>query len=161
MAPFRASISEVVQRWGTSGERRDILYGFLELRSALRTLGIVAGFQWINGSFTEQCEVVRGRAPNDVDVVTFFMPPSTLPAGSPILTIINDRGQTKNRFKVDHAMVNLNWPPFLVVDHTRFWFGLFSHRRLDEVWKGMVQVDLNTPADDAIEMQILKPASAP
>jgi len=84
-----------------------------------------------------------------------------MPPPSPILSLINDHDQTKHRFKVDHAMVNLNWPPFLVVDHTRFWFGLYSHRRVDEVCKGMVQVDLNTPKDDSIEMQNLKPASSP
>lgn len=58
-------------------------------------------------------------------------------------------------------MVSLGMPPVGVVDHARFWFGLFSHRRSDDAWKGMVQIDLGTAADDAIEMQQLKPVSSP
>jgi hypothetical protein len=146
---------------GVSVTRREILFGFLELRDALRSLGVVAGFQWIDGSFSEQCETFRGRPPNDLDVVTFFSPPQLPPSPSPLLATLNDRVQTKNRFKVDHIMVNLSMAPVGIVDHTRFWFGLFSHRRSDDAWKGMVQIDLGTAADDAVEMQQLKPVSLP
>jgi len=34
------------------------------------------------------------------------------------------------------------------VDEVRYWFGLFSHRRSDDVWKGMLQLPLDTAADD-------------
>jgi hypothetical protein len=30
---------------------------------------------------------------------------------------------------------------------TRYWIGLFSHRR-DGIWKGMLRMELNTAADD-------------
>jgi hypothetical protein len=119
------------------------------------------GFQWIDGSFTEQCETARGRAPNDIDVITFFHLPPHPPPPLPALAIVQSHDQTKVRFKVDHIMVNLNMPIVGVVDHTRFWFGLFSHRRTDDAWKGMVQIELNTPAEDAIEMLQLRPGSPP
>jgi hypothetical protein len=34
-----------------------------------------------------------------------------------------------------------------LVDITRYWTGLFSHRR-NGVWKGMLRVELNTAASD-------------
>ncbi|MCF5221032.1 hypothetical protein GIW34_22655, partial [Pseudomonas syringae] len=34
-------------------------------------MGIVSGIQWLNGSFMENVEMLEGRPPNDMDVVTF------------------------------------------------------------------------------------------
>lgn len=70
-APYRATMIEVVERYGRSPERRAILRGLLELRRALREVGLAEGFQWLDGSFVEDVETLRGRAPADIDVVTF------------------------------------------------------------------------------------------
>ncbi len=43
----------------------------LAFRRELAKLGLAAGFQWLDGSFVEHVELVRGRAPADIDVVTF------------------------------------------------------------------------------------------
>jgi hypothetical protein len=56
---------------------------------------------------------------------------------------------------VDHFIVKLNWSGHDVVEWTRYWCGLFSHRRLDGVWKGMLKVDLDTAADDAAALKRL------
>jgi hypothetical protein len=40
---------------------------------------------------------------------------------------------------------------------TRYWFGLFSHRRSDGIWKGMLQVRLEDVADDAAAIAALGP----
>lgn len=45
--------------------------GLLDLRAELTLAGKSDGFQWVDGSFTEDVEVQQGRTPNDVDVVTF------------------------------------------------------------------------------------------
>ena len=45
-------------------------------------------------------------------------------------------------------IVRLNWDGNVIVEHTRYWCGLFSHRKDDGVWKGILKVDLNTIADD-------------
>ena len=47
------------------------MQGFLRYRNALHEHGFVDGFQWINGSFSENIEDREGRSPNDIDVVTF------------------------------------------------------------------------------------------
>lgn len=49
---------------------------------------------------------------------------------------------------VDPFFLSLGSPPAMVVDVTRYYFGLFSHRR-DRVWKGLLAVELLDPADDA------------
>ncbi|MGZ5068842.1 MAG: DUF6932 family protein, partial [Methylobacter sp.] len=49
MAPYRASISEFVQRYAHSNKRKTILKGFLTYRARLRALGITDGFQWLDG----------------------------------------------------------------------------------------------------------------
>ena len=139
---------ELVRRLGGSPERHTILKGFFDLRIALRSLGMVAGFQWLDGSFVEDIEMTGERAPRDIDVVTFFHPVPSVPANHPLVPILTDRLESKRRFHVDHILAPLDSRPEDLVDDARYWYGLFSHRR-DEVWKGLVQIELNTPADDA------------
>jgi len=106
----------------------------------------------------ENAEVTRRRPPRDIDVVTYYLPmplPHNLPpAISALVTVLGDRNATKSQFKVDHILVPLASTPdrlndsSRLVDETRYWFGLFSHRRSDDVWKGMLQLPLDTVADD-------------
>ena len=44
--------------------------GFLDFRALLHSLGINTGFQWLDGSFMENVELLEQRAPKDIDVVT-------------------------------------------------------------------------------------------
>ncbi|WP_426763559.1 DUF6932 family protein [Hafnia paralvei] len=36
-------------------------------------MGLAEGFQWVDGSFTENVELIERRTPNDVDVVIFSL----------------------------------------------------------------------------------------
>jgi hypothetical protein len=148
---------ELCAKLATTNERRDILLGFFSLRDALRQLGVTSGFQWIDGSFVENAEKTRGHAPNDIDVVTFYVPPLPMPswpAVTSLQSVLVDRNATKQRFHVDHILVPLasTQDRFSdarhLVDAVRYWFGLFSHRRSDDVWKGMLYLPLDTPAED-------------
>ncbi len=156
LSPYPVTALEVCEKFGTSLERRNILRGWLELRAALRQLGHASGFQWLDGSFMEDVETRRGSPPNDIDVVSF------LPAGNPqnqnaaILNVLADRAGVKAQYKVDHLVVRLFWPGDVVVEHSRYWCGLFSHRRLDGIWKGMLKVDLGLQADDDFARQHLE-----
>jgi len=78
MSPYRVDLLEVVQKFGITEERREILGGLLAYRNALRSVGISSGFQWIDGSFVEDCERVRGRPPKDIDIITFSVRPAEL-----------------------------------------------------------------------------------
>jgi len=77
-SPYTVSLTDLVLHYGTSTERCAIIAGFLRYRAALHAAGLVAGFQWVNGSFVENVEEQEGRPPNDIDVVTFYH----LPVGS-------------------------------------------------------------------------------
>lgn len=152
MSPYAVSMVEVVRHFATSNERVDILAGLLDFRAALRAAGIVNGFQWLDGSFVEDVEKTRGRAPADVDVVTFAHRPTSSPDEWKRLVQnhldLFHPHETKKRYHCDAYFVDLDKKPLLVVDDTRYWFGLFSHQRVTSLWKGMLSVSLQ-PDDDA------------
>lgn len=153
MAPYHADLSEFVVQFATSDERKAILHGLLAYRAELRAIGIPYGFQWFDGSFVEDCENTRGRAPGDLDLITFAPRPTAYADAMDWQKFIHSRPDlfdpevTKKTFKCDAYFVDLSIHPMQLVAHTRFWFGLFSHQRDSYLWKGMVQVPLF--ADDA------------
>lgn len=75
-SPYVTTLVEVVARFATSARRGDILRGYLDYRAALREVGFVSGYQWLDGSFVECVEETRGKPPNDLDLVTFYHRPS-------------------------------------------------------------------------------------
>jgi hypothetical protein len=154
MSPYRVTSLEVAERLRTSPERAAILLGWLDLRADLRRLSLAGGFQWLDGSFLEDVEKIRGVPPNDLDAVTFFQAPTGL-VDPALAAVITNHTATKSRYRVDHYLVPLADRPERLVDQTRFWFGLFSHQKATAVWKGMLQVDLMTDAVDTVARQHL------
>ena len=75
LSPFPCTTTEFCQRFATTPERLAILDGFLRFRELLVQAGFVSGFQWVDGSFLEDIEAEANRPPNDLDVVTFYLPP--------------------------------------------------------------------------------------
>ncbi len=153
-SPYEVSLSELVLRFGTTPMRRQILDGFLRYRGRLHAAGLTRGFQWLDGSFLENIELIESRSPNDLDVVTFFSlapgdtqlaaesrAPDAFPRNSP------DRAVFKATFFVDPYLVNLGAPSVRLVQSSTYWYSLWSHRR-DASWKGYLQVDLD-PTEDA------------
>ena len=61
----------------------------------------------------------------------------------------------KARYLCDVQFVDLSQPATHVVGLTRYWFGLFSHKRATFQWKGMLEIPLGTLADDANAAKIL------
>lgn len=162
MTPYTASAHEVALTYGFSERRRSILVGWLAFRRALRDAGIVSGFQWIDGSFVENKE------PNDIDVMTFFYRPSILQdaqqraAWSHTHGFLFNRPLVKERFKVDSFPIDLAGNAEVLVEATRYYGSLFSHRRGDNLWKGMLSVRLEDPLDDQAALaQISLPPAPP
>lgn len=160
LTPFPATSEEVCQRFATSTERKAILTGWLDFRKELAALGITQGFQWLDGSFLENIEATGGRAPNDLDVVTYYAVPSGV-VPTDLLTLLQralpeffDRTACKARFKLDHFGIHLGARGSALVDNARYWTGLFSHRR-DGVWKGMLRIELNTGLSDTEAAKLL------
>jgi len=62
-SPYIVTVYDLIERFSTSIERNTILLGLLNFRQAIYDAGIHHGFQWINGSFTEDIETLESRAP--------------------------------------------------------------------------------------------------
>lgn len=155
-SPFRVSLVELIERFGATGERTAILAGFLEYRSLLHSIGLADGIQWIDGSFAEDIESRERRAPNDIDVVTFFRRPE----GTSQLDLITkcpevfDRSQVKQAMKVDSYLVDLGEPAEKLIEFGAYWYSVWSHRR-DQAWKGYLEVTLQ-PGEDAAAQAALR-----
>jgi hypothetical protein len=155
MTPYLVTAVEVVSTLGTSPKRKEILSKWIAHRMALRAIGFQRGFQWLDGSFVETKE------PSDLDVVTFLHRPASAANPAALTALINanthifDRAQAKSNYMLDAFFVDLNGSPETIVSVSRYYLGLFSHRRLDDLWKGMLQVRLEHVTDDAAAVRLL------
>lgn len=149
-SPYAVSLSVFVQRFATSPERVQILRGFLAFRAALHEVGLVEGFQWLNGSFLEDKERLKGVAPGDIDVVTYFQ----LPIGvseSELLTrhaSLFEHDEIKATFHVDSFPQPLYVPAIRLINSSNYWYGMWSHQRDTLRWKGFATVDLAASEDE-------------
>lgn len=155
-SPYKTSLVDFVSRFATSVERKKILQGFLAYRIALKKVGITSGFQWIDGSFTENIEKTAGRPPSDIDLVTFAHRPEkyrSLGDWKALVSANDDLfypADSKSKYFCDAYFVDFDIPPMLIVKRTSYWFGLFSHKRESYMWKGMLEIDLSENEDEVL-----------
>lgn len=155
-SPYKTSLEDFVARFATTSERKKILEGFLKYRIALKKVGVVSGFQWIDGSFTEDIERTEGRPPNDIDLVTFAHRPTQCQTTENWEALINANNHlfnppdSKSRYLCDAYFVDFDTKPVSIVKRTSYWFGLFSHKRGSYMWKGLLQIDLSDNEDSAL-----------
>ena len=155
-SPYPVSLTECVTRLGSSSVRRSILDGLMRYRNRLHRLGLVDGFQWLDGSFMEDVKRRERRDPRDVDVVTFYrLPPGRSQAdffaADPSLFV--DRPGIRSSFFVDGYFENLATNTRRLVERAAYWYSVWSHSR-DFTWKGFVQIDLS-PQEDATAVATL------
>jgi len=161
MSPYVASALEIVVFFGSSNLRKSILRGWLAHRAAVRAIGFDRGFQWVDGSFVED------KVPGDVDVISFFYRPLAASTQTQLFALMQanvelfKRPLVKTKYKVDLMLVDLNGSPEALVEATRYYFGLCSHRRVDHLWKGMIRVNLGDLTDEAAALSVLAKGSAP
>ena len=146
-SPYVTDAAELATQLGMTAERKRLLHGFFALRECLDALGFSDGFFWLDGSFVELVEESRGTAPADIDVVCFVHAPIGI--APPQVQALMDqhpelfhRETCKIRFGCDFFIVNLDKPAKKLVQEVRYWYGLFSHRQSDQLWKGMLEVPL-------------------
>ncbi|QEU28815.1 DUF6932 family protein [Pseudomonas luteola] len=159
-SPYYTTIGQVVGRFATSLERCLILEGFLNHRGELHRIGVSNGFQWLDGSFTEHIELIEGRAPKDIDVVTFTTIDDqhldSLGEDFRILGIgvAENHRWVKDNFKVDHYVQSLSDSPDVLVFMASYWYSMWSHRRTKQ-WKGFLCIDMDK-SNDADARMILE-----
>ncbi len=156
LSPYRCTTLELCQTFGTTKERVLILKGLLEFRDRMTAFGIVQGFQWLDGSFTENIEKSEKRAPNDLDLVTFFGGLSIDDQKHIKTNFLEFTNATvaKGSYKLDHYPVDCSYSPDVTVEMTRYWISLFTHNRLG-VWKGILRLELNTTDIDKLALEHL------
>lgn len=161
MSPYRTTLVKLVDRFATSNARKNILKGYLDHRAALINLGIT-GFQWLDGSFLEHIETLENRPPGDIDIVTFVWRPAPyINDHAAWRAVINanmqlfNPAQAKIAFRTDPYFVETQHHPAALIQQTTYWFGLFSHRRVTSLWKGMLTIPLDTTQDDAAALALL------
>ena len=157
MSPYGADAAEVVRRFYTTAQRRQILEGWLDHRIALRGIGIASGFQWLDGSFLEEKE------PNDLDIVCFLRLPEEVKTDAERLALLNenlalfDCSAVKGAYSLDAFFIDLNGSPEALVSLSRYFLQLFSHQRETFLWKGMIQVPLEDANDAEARGQLEVP----
>lgn len=155
-SPYMVDLAVLFDRFAISPERMAILDGLLRFRADLHAAGITSGFQWLDGSFLEQVEVLEGRAPRDMDVVTFLELPQGIDQRSLIQRhgTLFDQKHVKAAYSMDAYFSVLGQPTnHWQVKYIAYWYSMWSHRR-DGRWKGFVQVDLD-PSQDGDARAIL------
>lgn len=146
MSPFFANPMEVVASFAGTDHRRNIVRHWLQHRQELRSLGLADGVQWLDGSFVED------KNPNDLDIVTLLRRPAGMTgADFDNLVMANlrlfDRARVRAVFMLDSFFLDLDGDPWTLVGNVLYLGSLFSHRRGDYMWKGMLQVRLDDPLD--------------
>jgi len=147
-SPYSATMAEVVARFGNSQRRRELLVNLLDYRALLATDGYVSGLQFIDGSFTENVETIRGRAPDDIDVFSFLSAPSKYHKDPNLWAQqgfhfwqqnVADRDANKSRFSLDtYAALIEELGIGGVIEKSIYWYSLFAHQRDTFAWKGFV-----------------------
>jgi hypothetical protein len=148
-SPYQIDLVRFVDRFSSSPERIKIMEGLLAFREGLHKLGIVSGFQWVDGSFLENIETIENRSPNDMDVVTFYNIPPGESQKSLVLKApeLFDWTYLKTTYTIDGYFSSLGGllDPS-AVKNISYWYSMWSHRR-DGLWKGFVQIDLDSIHD--------------
>jgi hypothetical protein len=146
--PYPATVTELIEKLGTSLRRLEIVVGLLAYREQWYQFGITDGFQWIDGSFMEDIEATERRSPRDVDVVTWFDLPDDLTEDEFLASAshLYDRAEIKHRYRVDAYSFAFVPDLAIMVEQAAYWYGVWAHRR-DDLWKGFLSIELNPLAD--------------
>lgn len=163
-SPYVVSLNDLVLRFGTSTDRQRILRGLFDFRMGLHAVGMTQGFQWLDGSFLENVEMLEKRPPRDIDVVTFYrLPPGlnqvALASKGVLPATTADHAAFKHRFSIDSYSVSLEGVSEHLVERSAYWYSVFSHRR-NRGWKGYVQINL-APLEDATALALLASLAIP
>lgn len=165
-SPYRVSLTAMVQRFGSTAVRRELLAGLLDFRAALREAGLTRGFQWVNGSFVTDIMRIANREPRDIDVVTFFhLPDGHSPASfAQEFPELLNRDNNRNRYRTDALFMVLdNNDMRYMANRFAYWNNLWSHTQEEDTsrvqWKGFLELDLSDYEDAVARITLDQAAS--
>lgn len=168
-SPYWVAMPEFVAVLGITPQRKQLLRNLIAYRALLAAEGYTGGVQFIDGSFVENIEQTKSRAPSDIDVYSILNIPqkyiidNSAWNSSGIYFWKNEiihRSKNKERFNLDTFAVifeDLAREPKYLISDIIYWYGLFSHQRDTFAWKGFVGLPLD-PAGDKVALSALESA---
>lgn len=149
-SPYRIGIVDLIQLFSLNATRVKLLESLLDFRQKLYRIGLNSGYQWIDGSFVEDVESIRGREPRDIDLVTFY----DLPAGTTtqedlqeIEPSLFDHDGIKSQMKLDTYWLKIAHGEKYFSNFLLYWYRLFGHQRETFAMKGYFEILLDSNAD--------------
>jgi hypothetical protein len=139
-----------------------LLKGLIRYRSAMRNLGFTNGYQVLDGSFCEDCELIRGSDPGDIDAITFVSRPTTHKSDDDFKAFVAaniallEPQAAKATFKIHSFIIDLDAPSVSTIPAAIYFFSLFSHQKSTRQWKGTLRVDLHTADLDNEAMKVIE-----
>lgn len=154
-SPYEISIIDFIEDYSFNAKRIEILFGLLGFRKRLYDMGCNSGFQWINGSFCEDCERLRKRPPNDIDIVTFLDIPENFDFMAPENSLFQEKANNASQYYVDSYFMELGVnADASYIQQVAYWYSLWSHQKDTDLWKGFLSIRLS-PEEDLRAMEIL------
>ncbi len=158
MSPYLVTPNDVVNHFALNNKRKMILLGWLQYRKALREIGILEGFQWLDGSFLKDKETLRGDVPGDLDLMIFVRRPNIAKEDAEWSRFVQDNSilfnpvNIKTSYHLDAYFIDLDSNTETIIDSTRYFLQLFSHQRFTGLWKGLLEVrhEDSTREDDRL-----------
>ncbi|WP_392711103.1 DUF6932 family protein [Rhizobium ruizarguesonis] len=74
-SPYFVTMLDFVRTFATSGERKALLRNLIAYRDLIAADDYQSGIQFLDGSFVENVEATRGRAPKDIDIFSMLHAP--------------------------------------------------------------------------------------
>lgn len=158
-SPYFTHMTEVVETFGTTAERRSLLRNLISYRTLLAEEGYVSGVQFIDGSFVENIELAANRPPSDIDVFSILNLPSKYVGAAPELLQqgeafwrdrVANREHNKEHLKLDtYALLVEGTPLGDMLQAVMYWYSLFSHQRDTFAWKGFLAIVVDPASDQA------------
>lgn len=158
-SPYFVAITEVVQTFGTTADRRALLTNLIAYRKMLADEGYVSGVQFVDGSFVENVEALANRSPSDIDVFSILHIPSKYIGADAQLQQqgatfwherVANRDLNKQQFNLDtYALLLEETHLGDMLQSVMYWYSLFSHQRDTFAWKGFLAVMIDPGADQA------------
>lgn len=152
-SPYRIDLASFMNRFAFSPARRKLCRKLLSFRKDLHQTGIRSGFQWLDGSFLENIEVIEQRDPRDIDVVTFYHPPHGENEESLYekYNLLFAPGKVKINYAIDNYYHTLGKKlDATQVRKISYWYSMWGYRR-DGYSKGFVEVSLDPSQDIGAE----------
>jgi hypothetical protein len=159
-SPYLYSIQELAQDFinGYPGfdevKRSKLIGGLLEYRRLLYSYGIINGFQWIDGSFVTNKELILNEAPNDIDVFSLL----ELPEGETQLSLAEKYPYLSDHIKIKKDLSLDTYVYFVdpnnvdyekIISNALYFHGIWTQYRHKPLHKGYIRVNLS-PDDDKL-----------